>query len=95
MQDYRVDERERQRACRQRRRETDSAEAESVACHAPPSAGKPANLMAKLLESWDRAAAVSRATLVRSLPVVLQGLVPGAETGKANAGARSRAGLER
>ena len=95
MQDYRVDERERQRECRQRRREAagagDTAEA---ACHAPPSVSKAADVLEKLLESWDTAMALSRATLTRKLPAVLRGLVPAAGTGDAGAGAVSRATLE-
>jgi hypothetical protein len=54
-----VDERERQRRCRERRREG--------ACHAPPSAPKPAEIKAEVLQSWDRVVALSRATLARRL----------------------------
>lgn len=88
-----MDERERQRACRERRREAAGAGA-ATACHAPPSASKAADLLEKLLESWDRAAALSRTTLTRKLPAVLRGLVPAAGTGEAGAGAPSRATLE-
>lgn len=88
-----MDERERQRACRERRREVAGARA-AAACHAPPSASKAADLLEKLLESWDRAAALSRATLTRKLPAVLRGLVPVAGTQRAGEGAPSRASLE-
>lgn len=64
MQDFRVDERERQRARRERQR-TDEA-----ACHAPASAAKPAEMAEKVLESWDEVIAMSRATLRRRLAVI-------------------------
>jgi len=94
VQDYRVDERERQRACRQRRREAGGAGGgASDACHAPPSTPKPADVLEKLLESWDTAVALSRATLTRKLPAVLRGLVPAAGTAETGTGVLSRATL--
>ncbi len=60
-----MDERERQRRRRERRREE--------GCHAPPSAPKPAEIKAEVLQSWDRAVALSRATLARRLPAILRG----------------------
>jgi hypothetical protein len=92
VQDYRVEERERQRECRQRRREAAGPSA-AAACHAPPSARKAVDVLEKLLESWDTAMALSRATLSRKLPAVLRGLVPAAGTAEAGAGALSRATL--
>ena len=64
MQEARVEERARQRAHRERRR---AQQATSAPCHAPPSSAKAAELVAKVLESWDSAIAVSRATLERKL----------------------------
>jgi hypothetical protein len=93
VQDYRVEERERQRECRQRRQERAGPSA-AATCHAPPSARKAADVLEKLLESWDTAMALSRATLTRKLPAVLRGLVPAAGTAEAGAGALSRATLE-
>lgn len=63
-------------------------------CHAPPSAGNVLELAAKVLESWDRAAAMSRATLRRKIPKILRGLVPDFETTAAPARPLSRATLE-
>ena len=62
--------------------------------HAPPSAGKPSELVEKVLESWDRAAALSRAGLERKISTLLMGLVPFSGTSEAVAGALSRATLE-
>ena len=56
VQDYRVDERERQRRSRARRRGSGTGPPD---CHAPPSASKSADLVEELLESWDRAVAMS------------------------------------
>ena len=85
LREHRADERERQQRCRARRAER--------GCHAPPSGAKPAELAAKLLESWDRAAALSRASLQRRIPTILRGLVPADGTGAAPSGAASRATL--
>jgi hypothetical protein len=87
-----VDERERQRACRQRLREAGAAEAEK-ACHAPPSDAKELELLEKMLGTWDRAVAASRATLARKFLAMLRTSVPAAGTGEVGAGAPSRASL--
>lgn len=64
LQDYRADERSRQRECRDRRR--------AKGCHAPASVGKAALLKAGMLETWDEMvgglAALSRASLQRRIP---------------------------
>ena len=83
VQDYRVEERARQRACRERRRKG--------ACHAPPSAPKSSEFKDKLLESWDKAAAMSRATFERRLPVILRRLGYPDGTAGPPSGAPSRA----
>lgn len=64
MQDFRVDERERQRARRERQRTQEAAR------HAPASAAKSAEMAEKVLESWDEVIAMSRATLRRRLAVI-------------------------
>jgi hypothetical protein len=83
VQDARVDERARQQACRKRRREEGR--------HAPASAPEPARIKADLLESWDRAAALSRASLRRRLPVILRAIVRSDGTAQAPIGPPSRA----
>src|SRR5215204_3795760 len=93
VQDYRVDERQRQRAHRQRWRAGAGPPVDG-ACHAPPSACNVLELAAKVLESWDRAAALSRASLRRKIPTILRGLVPNFETEPAPASTPSRATLE-
>jgi hypothetical protein len=73
---YREDEWERQRKCREAR----SAEAGSTGpagpgvakCHAPPSVANQRKLRRKVLESWDKAAALSRATLAQKLGKILE-----------------------
>jgi hypothetical protein len=67
-----VEERGRQQACRERRR--------GGGCHAPASSPKPTEIQAELLDSWDRAAALSRATLRRRLAGILRGIVRCDET---------------
>lgn len=85
VQDSRVDERKRQRERRQRRR--------AVGCHALASAPKPAEIKAELLDSWDRAAALSRASLQRRLPGILRAIVRSEGTAAASGGPLSRATL--
>lgn len=85
VQDYRVDERARQRACRERRRKG--------ACHAPASAPKSAEIKDKLLEYWDKTAAMSRASFERRLPVILRRLGYPDGTAGAPPAAPSRAGF--
>jgi ribosomal protein L22 len=87
VQDFRVDERERQRARRERLR-TDKA-----ACHAPASPSKCAELIEKVLESWDELIAMSRAGLRRRLAVISQRSVGSAETSRDEIERMSRASL--
>ena len=63
LQDQRVEERERQRRHRARG---------ARMCHAPPSARETARLRAEMLESWDSAVALSRASLARRLPAIMR-----------------------
>lgn len=73
MREYRVDERERQRACRKRRREREGGEQPSEA--AMSRAGLRAEvplLQRELLEIVDRHVAVSRAGLRREVQRVLR-----------------------
>jgi len=58
-----VEERERQRRHRAGGAQT---------CHAPPSTRKAAQLRAEMLDSWDSAVALSRASLVRRLPAIMR-----------------------
>jgi hypothetical protein len=67
VQDARVDERERQRVSRARRK----AAGES-GCHEQASDAKAVELVGKLLDSWDSAAAVSRAGFRRDLAAILR-----------------------
>jgi hypothetical protein len=50
-------------------------------------------LLVKLLESWDMAVAVSRASLQRKIPALLRSLVPVAGTESGGGEALSRATL--
>ena len=96
LQEYRVDERERQRECRQRRQESEKRAADvtpDARCHAPPSRRNPADLMVKVLESWDMAQAVSRATLRREIAAILRGRDFDSGTEEAAVTALSRATL--
>lgn len=69
---FRADERARQQACRERRRE-------GRGCHAPPSAGKCATLQEQIERIVDKALGLSRATLRREVREIIQerGLDPG------------------
>jgi len=94
VQDYRVDERERQRRSRARRRaEAAKSPPTGPPCHAPASDAKSAELAEKVLESWDRAVTLSRASLERRMPAILREF--GVFSGQARAvtSALSRAGL--
>ncbi len=62
-------------------------------CHALPSVANPAELAAKLLESWDIAAALSRASLRRRIATILRGSVPVSGTSGVSASTLSRATL--
>jgi hypothetical protein len=65
---YRDEERERQRKCRRARREAAGGAGPSVAkCHAPPSAPNVSKLQRKILQNWDKAAELSRATFAQKL----------------------------
>ena len=69
---YREDEVERQRKCRDARRAGAVPTAPTVAkCHAPASAAKGRKLQRKVLQSWDKAAALSRATIAQELSEIL------------------------
>jgi hypothetical protein len=110
VQDYRVDERERQRRCRALRRSgsaspqaparisnqaaLETAETRPAAAgHAPASAAKPAEIAAKLLQSWDLALARSRASLEREMAVILRVWVPPAGRSEEVTAEVSRASL--
>jgi len=85
VQDARVDERRRQRESRERR--------EKGGCHAPPSASKFAKIQAELLDYWDKAAALSRASLRRRLPGIVRAVLRSDETVEPGDAPLSRAGL--
>lgn len=73
---YREDERLRQRKCRAARSGGACAHTEGPGvprCHAPPSDANPAEFQGKVLETWDRLAAMSRATLEQELARFLGG----------------------
>lgn len=89
MQDYRVDERRRQRE----RRALQAAATASTGCHAPASAPNPTELMEKVLESWDGAVAMSRASLQRRFGVILRRSMMESGTGIPSTTVMSRAGL--
>ncbi len=61
---HRDAERDRQRKSREARGQR--------TCHAPPSAPKCPQLRKKLMKMWDQASAMSRATLLRSMPGILR-----------------------
>jgi hypothetical protein len=80
---YREDERERQRKCRQARREelgleqgAGAAEVDLKVCHAPPSLGKYPEFQEKVLKTWDELVALSRATLVRGIKEIFAEMRP-------------------
>ena len=64
-------------------------------CHEPPSASNATDVMEKLLETWDRAQAVSRATLRREIRAILRGkvFIPGTEEAAVTAASRATFGL--
>jgi hypothetical protein len=92
VQDYRIDERERQRRRRERRRSV-GEEGRVAKCHAPASDGKLADLLVKMLETWDQAVAVSRASLERRIPTILRDLASFSGQTEAVSGKLSRASL--
>lgn len=87
VQDARVDERERQRASRARRATDGSG------CHVQASEPKPVELVAKMLESFDSAIALSRAGLQRKLGVILRSSPRSVTADRDEAVVMSRAGL--
>jgi hypothetical protein len=94
VQDYRVEERERQRRSRaQRQAEAAKTQATGRPCHAPASDGKSAELAEKVLESWDRAVAMSRASLERRMARILRDLAAFSGQEEEVTGELSRAGL--
>ena len=96
VQEYRVDERRRQQECRQRRREAGkagSSEARDGGCHAPPCSRNAEELLDKVLDSLDRAHAVSRATLRRGFVTMLRTSAAILGTERAAQSAPSRATL--
>lgn len=84
--DYRIDERLRQQKCREKRKEAGG-------CHALPSAPKYADIKRKVLDSWDRATAASRASLERRLPGIVRAILRSDGTAQAPVEALSRASL--
>lgn len=92
MQDFRVDDRKRQRDCRRRRRDVVAAET-AAPCHAPASASNAAEYGDKLLAAWDTVVALSRAGLRREIRVLMRTSSPSAETSTATATGLSRATL--
>ena len=87
---YRVDERRRQREHRERHVDATSAE---TTCSAPASPPKLADMMEKMLESWDSAVAMSRASLQRRFGVILRRSRASVETAMPVGAAMSRASL--
>ena len=82
---HREDERERQRKCRGARRERlglGPARVRVTECHTPPSVAKSREAQEKVLESWDRLVALSRATLEQQLGEILAGSASSAGTGR-------------
>jgi hypothetical protein len=80
VQDYRVDERVRQRASRAQRIKSAGASAPPslpqegpavTECHVPPSIENARQIALQLLAGWDKATAESRATLKRQLAAIL------------------------
>lgn len=85
VQDARVDEQWRQRESRRRRGKGE--------CHAPPSEPKSAKLKVEVLDLWDEAAAMSRATLKRRWPGIYRAMLRSDGTAEAGADVLSRATL--
>jgi len=65
----------------------------SPVCHAPASAAKSATVKEKVLESWDRLVALSRASLERQMRVILRDLDDVSGRTEAVTAAMSRASL--
>lgn len=82
---YRAEECERQRKCRRARRErlgVGPARVRVTECHAPPSVAKSLETQEKVLETWDRLVALSRATLEQQLGEILAGRASSAGTSR-------------
>ena len=93
---FRADERERQRACRARRKAAATPRVTGPPVtpgHAPPSVADPLQIQRKVLAAWDLEAARSRATLARLLTGFTVGLEGSLETSPPPSGPRSRATL--
>lgn len=117
LQEYRVEERERQRAHRERRRSQPEGGAKPAeerraspsgeqtpgsagvpsprepAGHAPPSLGNLSKKLEKLLKSWDKAQALSRASLLAEIQQILRGTRVVAGTSREAEDPQSRATL--
>jgi|GEM_PF-3146556 len=93
----RDDERQRQRDCRARRKAAAASSGVTgppvTPRHAPPSAHDPLRFQRILLDSWDKEAARSRATLARFLAEIAAVSVPSRGTRPAPEGSMSRATL--
>lgn len=100
--DYRIDERERQRKHREAVRDALAAaapiapivEADSSRRHAPPSTPNQRELRREMLDAWDDAMAASRATLQRYLAVILARSARSSETATRPVTPLSRATLD-
>ena len=101
VQDARVEERERQRQCRARRRNAGKAREGATEKtgppvrdgHAPPSNANYREVMGKVLDLWDKEVARSRASLAREIGVILRGSSPWRGTARDPIEALSRATL--
>lgn len=91
VQDFRVDERRRQRRCRERKR--GAATGPPSPCHAPASECESRDLKAIVLESLDRAMAMSRASLERRMAAILRDFGTDSGAGQTVTGELSRASL--
>jgi len=100
VQDERVDERERQqRSRKQRRAQAAAGQGQPApvegreACHVPGEACKHAEMLGKVLETWDREMELSLASLHRKLARILGGSGHSSGTGSAPRTEVSRASL--
>lgn len=84
--DFRADERDRQQKCRDKRKEAGGH-------HALASTPKYADIKSKVLDSWDRATAASRASLERRLPSIVRAILRSDGTARVAEASPSRARL--
>src|SRR5262249_17958580 len=91
--EFRVDERVRQRARRERRR-VHRLKTTTAGCHAPASLPKWAELMEKMLDLWDSSIALSRASVPRRFAAILGQSSAFLETAQPSGDAMSRASLD-